>query len=158
MHLNSTPKSFASIRAHEGPGGSSDPLIRNVLLLFPLAPVFFHLYSVAPAMAPSCDIQALCVLYLPSGSMKCTMGVNVSTSLSLGTGLTAVCTTAYQPLPVRLDLHCAPGEAVGVKQQVASLRLDVLPVATTRGCCEHKHTYIHKDINIHNLQNIPIDL
>lgn len=101
-------------------------------------------YTVAPAMALSCDSSAtprLSVYSLPCGSMKCTVKVNVSVSLSLGAGLLAVCTTAYRPLPVCLDLHCAPAETVGVKQQVAGLCLDVLPVAGTRGRCKHKNAF-----------------
>ena len=62
-------------------------------------------------------------------------------SLSLGGGLLAVCAAVYQPQPVSLHLHRAPAEAVGVTQQVAGLRLDVLPVAGTRGCCEYKNTF-----------------
>lgn len=61
------------------------------------------------------------------------MEVSVSMSLSLSAGLLAVCTTAYRRLPVCLDLHCAPGETVGMKQQVAGLSLDILPVVSTRG-------------------------
>lgn len=60
---------------------------------------------------------------------------------SLSAGLLAVCAAAYRPQPVCLDLHCAPGETVGVKQQVACLRLDVLPVVGTRGRCEHRNTF-----------------
>lgn len=95
-----------------------------------------------------CNTQALSVLYLPFCS--CTAEVALSTSHSLGTGMVAVCTSPCQPLPVRLDLHCAQTEAIGVKQQMASLRLDVLPFVTTRGPCEHK--------NRHHLQNVPLDL
>ena len=99
------------------------------------------MYTVVPAIALSCDSSAtprLSVYSLPRGSMKCTVKVNVSVSLSLGAGLLAVCTTAYWPLPVCLDLYRAPCETVGVKQQVAGLCLDVLPVVSTRGRCKHR--------------------
>lgn len=104
-------------------------------------------------MALSCDSAAtprpLCVLCsLPYGSMKCTVEVNVRVSLCLGAGLLAVCTTSYRPLTVCLDLHCAPGEAVGVKQQVAGLCLDILPVVGTRGRCEHKNAFEYKSNNL----------
>lgn len=72
----------------------------------------------------------------------------MSVSLSLGVGLLAVYATAYRPLTVRLDLHCAPGETVGVKQQVARPRLDVLPVVGTRGRCEHKNAFEYKSNNL----------
>lgn len=71
--------------------------------------------------------------------MHCGSQCRCEESLSSGTGLLAVSTTAYQPLSVCLDLHCAPAETVGVEQQVAGLRLDVLPVVSTRGRCENKH-------------------
>lgn len=75
---------------------------------------------------------------------------------SLGASLLAVCATACHPLPVCLDLHCAPGEAVGVKQHVTRLCLDLLPVVSTGGRCAHKETfkyiiYIHTNNN-NNLQ------
>lgn len=72
---------------------------------------------------------------------------------SLGASLLAVCATACHPLPVCLDLHCAPGEAVGVKQHVTRLCLDLLPVVSTGGRCAHKETfkYIYTNNN-NNLQ------
>lgn len=74
---------------------------------------------------------------------------------SLGASLLAVCATACHPLPVCLDLHCAPGEAVGVKQHVTRLCLDLLPVVSTGGRCAHKETFkyiIYTHTNNNNLQ------
>lgn len=64
--------------------------------------------------------------------------MEVNASLTLRTGLMAVCTGAYWPLPVCLDLHRASGETVGVKQKMANVRLHILPVVGTRWRCEHK--------------------
>lgn len=61
--------------------------------------------------------------------------------VSLGVRLLAVRTGVCQPLSVCLDLHCAPAETVGVKQQVAGLGLNVLPAASTRGRCNHRNSF-----------------
>ena len=44
-----------------------------------------------------------------------------------------MCTGACSPVSVCLDLHGAPGQAVGVDQQVSGLGLHVLPRTGTRG-------------------------
>lgn len=51
--------------------------------------------------------------------------------------------TAHHPLSVGLDLHCALCDSVGVEKQVASLRLDVLPILSTRGRCKDRNRVKH---------------
>lgn len=58
-------------------------------------------------------------------------------------GQLTLCTATYCPLSVSLDLDRASGQSIGVKQQVAGLGLDVLPVVGTRGSCEHRDVYIY---------------
>ena len=68
-----------------------------------------------------------------------------------GTGRVAVCAGVGHPLSVRLHLHCAPGDAVGVEHQVARLGLHVLPLTATRGHWKHTrhrgNTYLMNDLN-----------
>lgn len=59
-------------------------------------------------------------------------------SVTLGAWLVTVRATAHHPLSVGLDLHCALCDSVGVEKQVASPRLDVLPILSTRGRCKDR--------------------
>lgn len=98
-----------------------------------------------PELQQHCDVLVPLVSTVLTTSMEQTAEVSISKSLSSGTRLLAVRAAAYHPLPVCLDLHRAPCETVGVKQQVAGFCLDILPVASTRRRCEeHKHGFQYK--------------
>lgn len=53
----------------------------------------------------------------------------------------AVCAAARHPLPVGLHLHRAPAQPVRVQQQVARLRLDVLPAVASGGHWKHNGAF-----------------